>query len=185
MTFEQIIENVAPDLEKVEIEFKAEMMKLRTGRLSPALIEDIQAECFGSVLPIKQLGNITSVSQREIQIQLWDKTYVEGVVKSIEQEELGLSMRIDDNNIFLTSPPLTQESRDNLIHVLNKKKEETFQGIRHLRDKAWKKIQEGEKAGEIREDDKFKGKDKLDESIRKKREGIEEMVENKEKEIKG
>ena len=96
MTFEQIIENVAPDLEKVEIEFKAEMMKLRTGRLSPALIEDIQAECFGSVLPIKQLGNITSVSQREIQIQLWDKTYVEGVVKSIEQEEFGV--RIDDIN---------------------------------------------------------------------------------------
>ena len=178
MSIETIIENIKPELETEVVEFKSELMKLRASRLSPALIEDIEAECFDSVLPIKQLGAIMSVSQREIQVQLWDKTYVDGVVKAIEQEGLNLSMRIDGNNIFLSSPPLTSDSRKNLIVLLNKKKEEVFQELRHQRDKAWRKIQDGFQTGEIREDDKFKGKDKLDEEVKKQRQALEEMVRN-------
>lgn len=185
MTFEQIIENVEPELENAVQDFKGEMLKLRTGRLSPVLIEDIEAGCFGSVFPLKQLGAISPVGQRDLVLQLWDKSYVEGVVKAIEQENLGLSLRIDGSNIYITSPPLSQESRENLIHVLNKRKEETFQELRRLRDRAWKKIQDGFQASEIREDDKYRGKDKLDELVREKREKMEEIVEQKEKEIKG
>jgi len=185
MKFEEIIENIEPELENAVQDFKGEMLKLRTGRLSPVLIEDIEAECFDSVLPLKQLGAITSVGQRDLVLQLWDKSYVEGVVKAIEQEGLGLSLRIDGSNIYITSPPLSQESRENLIHVLNKKKEDSFQELRHFRDKAWKKIQDGFQAGEVREDDKYKGKDKLDELVREKREELEKIIEQKEKEIKG
>ena len=185
MTYQEIIDNLKPELEKIADDFKLEMMKLRSGRLSPALIEDIKADCFGSFLPLKQLGAISSVSQKEILLQLWDKSYVEGVVSAIEQESLGLSMRLDGNNVYLSSPPLTGESRQNLIHILNKKKEETFQEVRRQRDKAWKVIQDGFQQGIIREDEKYKGKDKLDEITRDFREKIEEIADNKENEIKG
>lgn len=185
MIAQEIIDKLKPELEKIVTGFKEELMKLRAGSLSPALLEDIEAECFESILPIKQLGAITNVSSRELSVQLWDKSYVEGVVKAVEVAGLGLSVRIDGANIYFTSPPLTAESRENIIHVLNKNKEEVFQDLRHKRDRAWKAIQEGFQAGEIREDDKFKGKDKLDEMVREFRDKIEEMVKNKEVEIKG
>lgn len=185
MTHQEIIDALEPDLEKAQDQFKQELMKLRSGRLSPASIEDITADCFGSMMPIKQLGAISSPSPRELLVQLWDKSYVEGVAKAVELAGLGLSVRIDGVNMYFSAPPLTAESRENLILVLNRKKEEVFQLIRKMRDKAWKNIQEGFQAGEIREDDKFKGRDKLDETVREHREKMEEMVANKTIEIKG
>lgn len=185
MTFQEIIDNAKPEIEQAVANFKSEILKLRTNRLSPALVEDIEAECFGSALPLKQLGAISSVGPRELSLQLWDRSYVEGVVKALEQEGLGLSVRIDDNTVYLTSPALTEDSRKNLILVLNKKKEETFQILRHLRDKAWKKLQDKCQTGEVREDDKFRGRDKLDDLVREVREKIENLSQNKEKEIKG
>ncbi len=185
MEHTEIIDNLEPEIGVAVDSFKGEIMKLRSNRLSPALVEDIKADCFGSLLPLKQLGAISSISNREIMVQLWDKSYVEGVIAALEQEGLGLSVRIDGEKIYLSSPPLTEESRQNLIQVLNKKKEESFQIIRRLRDGAWRQIQDGFQQGEIREDDKYKGKDKLDKTVREHREKIEEMAENKEKEIKG
>ena len=185
MTHQEIIDKLKPDIEKVVNEFKQELIKLRSGRLSPASIEDITADCFGNMMPIKQLGAISSPSPRELLVQLWDKSYVDGVAKAVESAGLGLSVRIDGVKMYFSAPPLTSESRENLILVLNKKKEEVFQELRKLRDRAWKSIQENFQAGEIREDDKFKGRDKLDETIREHREKIEEMVENKVIEIKG
>lgn len=185
MTYQEIIDNLKPELEKANSNFKGELMKIRTSHLSPALIEDIKADCFGQELPLKQLGAISSLSPREIIIQLWDKSYVEGVVVALEREGLSLGVRIDGNSIYFTAPALTEESRQGLVQLLNKKKEEAFQRIRHLRDEAWKNIQDGFAKGEIREDDKFRGKDKLDELVRDWREKIEEMAEHKEKEIRG
>jgi len=185
MISQEIIDKLKPELEKSIEGFKESIMRLRAGSLSPALLENVEADCFGSVLPLKQLGAISNVSPRELKLQLWDKSYVEGVVKAIETEDFGLGVRTDGESIYFTSPPLTAESRENIIRVLNKNKEEVFQNLRHKRDRAWNAIQDGFQAGEIREDDKFKGKDKLDEAVREFREKIEEIVKNKEVEIKG
>lgn len=185
MTYQEIIDNVKPELEKTVGDFKQELMKLRSGRLSPALIEDVVADCFGSLLPLKHLGAISNPVPREILVQLWDKSYVDGVVKAVEAAGLGLSVRIDGNKVYFSAPPLTAESREGLVQVLNKKKEEVFQELRRERDKTWKVIQESFQAGEIREDDKFRARDKLDEMTREYREKIEEMAASKEKEIKG
>jgi len=182
MSYQESLDKIKPDLEILESEFKTQLLEIRSGKLSVSLIEDVKADCFGSVLPLKQLGAI-SASNKEILVQLWDKSYVEGVVKAIEQRGFGLGVRIDGNSIYLSAPPLTEDSKKNLIRVLNQKKEEVFQEIRHLRDRAWKDIQERTTSGEIREDDKFRGKDKLEDMIKDIRKKMEEMVENKEKEI--
>ncbi len=183
--FQQIIDQSKKDLQKAVDNFKSDMMKLRASSLSPELLEDIRADCFGSEMPIKQLGSVSALSHREIMVQLWDKSYVEGVLKAIEREGLILSSRIDGASIYFTAPTLTTESRNDLIKLLNKKKEEAFQELRKLRDNAWKDIQAGFAKGEIREDDKFKGRDKLDEAVRDNREKMDEMASKKEKEILG
>jgi len=185
MQYSNIIEETRPELEKAEDSFKQELAKLRSSRLSPGLVEDIEADCFGQMLPLKQLGAISAPSSRQLALQLWDKSYVEGVIKAIEAAQLGLGIRVDEKTVYLTSPPLSEETRQNLIQLLNKKKEEAFQVLRHIRDRAWKEIQEGFQRSEIREDDKFRGKDKLDELVREYRGKFEEMSKNKEAEIKG
>ncbi|PIU16585.1 ribosome recycling factor [bacterium (Candidatus Gribaldobacteria) CG08_land_8_20_14_0_20_39_15] len=185
MIYQEIVDKTKADLQKAVEDFKAEVAKLRSNRLSPALLEDIEVNCFGSFMPMKQLGAIANGSPRELMVELWDKSYVEGVVKAVEQAELGLGVRIDDKIVYFSAPPLTEETRQNVIKMLDKKKEEAFQVLRHFRDKAWKEIQETCQKGELREDDKFKGKDKLDETTREFREKIEEIAKRKEEEIKG
>ncbi len=180
-----ILDQSKKDLQKAVETFKSDMMKLRASSLSPELLEDISVDCFGQEMPMKQLGSISALSSREIMAQLWDKSYVDGVLKAIEREGLILSSRIDGASIYFTAPSLTTESRNDLIKLLNKKKEEAFQELRKLRDKAWKDIQDRFAVGEIREDDKFKGRDKLDEAVRDNREKMEEMANKKEKEILG
>lgn len=182
---QQIIDQSKKDLQKSVDEFKSEMMKLRASSLSPELLEDIKADCFGQEMPIKQLGSVSALSSREIMVQLWDQSYVDGVIKAIEREGLVLSSRIDGASIYFTAPSLTAESRNDLIKLLNKKKEEAFQELRKLRDKAWRDIQDKFTTGDIREDDKFKGRDKLDEVVRDFREKMDTMAEQKEKEIIG
>ncbi len=185
MTYQEIIEKINAGLQKAVDDFKAEAAKLRSNRLSPALLEDVEVNCFGSFMPMKQLGAIANASPRELTVELWDKSYVEGVVKAVEQAELNLGVRIDDKTIYFSAPPLTEESRQNVIKLLDKMKEEAFQVLRRFRDKAWKDMQDACVRGELREDDKFRGRDKLDETTREYREKMEEIAKRKEEEIKG
>jgi len=183
MLYQEIIDKIKPDLEKTLDFFKNQLLEIRVGKLPIALIEEIKVDCFGSTLPIKQLGVVSVSLPRGISIQLWDKSYVEGVIKAIEQRKLGLGIKIDGNNIHLSASILTQDSKKNLIKLLNEKKENIFQRIRSLRDKVWKEMQESFRKKEIKEDDKFRGKGKLEDLIKEHRDKIKELTENKKKEI--
>lgn len=185
MSYQEIIDKIKPELRNFNGLLKEELMKIRASRVSAALIEDIEVEIEGSLMPLKGLGAISSPSARELIVQPWDKSYIGPIISSIERAGVGLAPVVDKDTIRLVSPPLTEETKKNLIRVLNQKKEETFQDIRRLRDKAWREIQEGFQKGEIREDDKFRGKDKLEEVVKEDKNEIEEMVERKKKEIGG
>ncbi len=185
MAYQELIDKFKSEIEIALAQFKEEIYKIRASHLSPAFVEDIKAECFGSVLPLKQLGAISSVSSRELSIQLWDKSYVESVVRAIESHDLNLGIRVDEATVYLSSSSLNEETRNNLIRLLNQKKEEAFQHFRRLRDKFWKDIQDGFQKGEIREDDKFKARDKLDDIVRDYKDKLDELEERKEGEIMG
>ncbi len=185
MSYQEIIDKIKPELRNLVELLKEELMKIRASRVSAALIEDIEVEIEGSSVPLKGLGAISSLSARELTVQPWDKSYIEPIISSIERAGVGLTPVVDKDTIRLVSPSLTEETKKNLVRILNQKKEETFQDIRHLRDKTWKEIQEGFQKGEIREDDKFRGKDKLEEVVKEYKDEIEEIVERKIKEIEG
>ncbi|MBZ9573008.1 ribosome recycling factor [Patescibacteria group bacterium] len=185
MDYSQIIDKIKPELQNL-IEFlKGELMKIRTSRLSATLVEDIEVEVAGTRMPLKSLGAISSRSWREIFVEPWDKSYVEPIIAAIEKSGLGLTLVLEKDIIRLSAPPLTRERRKELLQVLSKKTEDTYQAIRKIRDKAWKEIQQGHQRGEIREDDKYKGKEKLEEMVGEYKDKIEEMVESKRKEIEG
>lgn len=182
--YKEIIQKIKPELDKSVNFLEKEVSKIRTGRASPSLVEDIVVDCFGSKFPLKQLAAISSPEPRAVVIQPWDKSYIEGIEKAISSSSLGVSPVVDKDSIRLTLPPLTEEYRRNLIKILSEKKEDVLKTIRHWREKAWEEIQNGFKEGLIREDDKFRAKDDLQDLIDEYNGKVDDICQRKEKEIK-
>jgi len=183
MAYKEIIEKIRPELEKAIKFLEGELQKIRTGRASPALVENIMVDCFGQKLPLKQLAAISCPEPKQILIQPWDKSYIEGIEKALSQANLGASPVVDKDVIRLTLPSLTEEFRKDLLRVLSEKKEQAKQTVRRWREEVWREIQDQFKEGNIREDDKFKAKDELQELIDEYNKKIEELGEKKKREI--
>jgi len=183
MDYKEIIDKIKPEMEKVVSFLERELVKIRTGRASASLVEDIIVECFGQKFPLKQLAAISSSGPRQIIVQPWDKSYIEPIEKAISQSILGTAPVVDKDLIRISLPSLSDEYRKNLLRILSEKQEEAKKTIRHWRGEAWEEVQERAKQGEIREDDKFRAKDNLQELIDKYNKKIEEIGERKKKEV--
>ena len=181
--YKEIITQTKPFLEKAIEYFKSEIAKLRIGRATPAMVEDLEIESYGQVMKLKQLANISTPQPRLITIQPWDKGILDVIEKGIAQSSLGLSPVVDGDLIRVNIPPLNEERRKELIKILHERAEEAKISIRHHREEAWREIQEKEKIGEIREDDKFRGKDELQKIIDDYNKKIEDTLKQKESEI--
>ncbi len=183
MTYQEIIDQIKPELDKVINFLEREVGKIRTSRANPSLVEDLEVECFGKIFPLKQLASISLAGPRQLQVQPWDKSYLEPIVAALSQSNLGMNPIADKDLIRISLPQLSEEYRKDLLKILSGKMEETKRTIRRWREESWGKIQEEFRQGKIREDDKFRGKDKLQELIDEYNEKIEEIGERKRKEI--
>lgn len=183
MSYKEIIDKIKPELDKVINFLDRELAKIRVGRALPSLVEDIMVDCFGTKIPLKQLGAITSPEPRQLVIQPWDKSYLEPIEKALFEANLGVAPIVDKNVIRIHLPPLSEEFRKNLLKILAEKQEQARKTIRRWREEAWKEIQEGFREGKISEDDKYRGKDELQKLIDEYNEKIKEMGEKKKKEI--
>jgi ribosome recycling factor len=179
----QIIDKAKIEFEKAIAFLNKEIEKVRTGRASPSLIEDMIVDCFGNKFPLKQLAAISSPDPKQLVIQPWDESYVEGIEKALSKSSLGISPVVDKDVIRLMLPPLSGEYRANLIKILSGIQEDVRKTIRHFREKAWQEIQQAAKEGEIREDDKFRAKDDLQKLVDEYNEKVEQIGKKKEKEI--
>lgn len=184
VSYKDIIDKIKPKMDKSIGFLEKELQKIRTERASPSLVENIEVDCFGQRFPLKQLATISISQSREIVIQPWDKSYIEEIVNALEKNtSVGAAPIVDKNIIRIRLPSLSEEFRKDLIRFASEKQETVRKTIRKWRDEAWREIQDAEQDGKISEDDKFKGKDKLQELIDEYHEKVEEMIENKKKEI--
>jgi len=181
--YKEIINKIKPELEKVISFLERELVKIHTGRATPALVEDVIVDCFGQKFPLKQLAAISVPESKQILIQPWDKSYIEGIVSALEKTGSGANPVVDKETIRINLPSLTQEYRNNLLHVISEKQEETRKTIRRWREECWTEIQTKTKAGEIREDDKFRAKDELQDLVDEYNNKVEELGERKKKEV--
>jgi len=183
VNYKDIVNRIRPELDKVISFLERELAKIRTGRASPSLVEDIVVECFGQKFPLKQLAAISTPEPKQILIQPWDRSYIEPITSALSRAGLGALPIVDKDLIRISLPPLSEEYRKNLIKIISEKKEEARKTIRRWRQAAWDEIQEGFREGKIREDDKFRAKDELQELVDEYNQKIEEIGERKKKEI--
>ncbi len=181
--YQEIIDKVKPEFDKVVNFLERELLKIRTSRATPSLVEDVVVDCFGQKFPLKQLAAISTPETKQILIQPWDKSYIRGIVSALEKTGVGANPIVDKDVIRINLPSLSEEYRKSLIRLISEKQEEARKTIRHWREDAWSEIQEKTKTGEVREDDKFRAKDELQELIDEYNKKIEEIGEKKKKEI--
>lgn len=142
---------------------KHDLTTIRTGRASPALVEQLLVEAYGSVSPLIQLATISAPEPRLITIRPFDATTVPGIEKAIQKSDLGLTPQNDGKIIRLPIPPLTEERRRELVKRVHKRVEEAHIAIRNIRHHALDDLKEMEKEKMISEDEHHRGRDQLQE----------------------
>lgn len=167
----------------VEEWLKKEFSSIRTGRATPAILDAISVESYGSRMHINQLANIAIEDPKTIRVVPWDMTQVKAIEKAVLDSDLGLSVSSDEKGLRISFPELTSERRASLAKIANQKHEEARISLRKERERVWEEIQEKEKAGEIAEDDKFRLKNEMQKIVDDANKNLDAMAERKESEI--
>ncbi len=171
------------EVEKTQEWLKQEYSAIRTGRATPAILDSVLVDSYGSKMPINQLATITTEDAKTIRITPWDVSQVKEIEKAITDSNLGLSVNTDEKGLRATFPDLTSERRDQLIKLAKQKLEEARISLRSARDDVWDDIQEKEKDGDITEDEKFRLKDEMQKNIDEANKELDGAYAKKETEI--
>ncbi len=180
----EIKENAQAKMEKSASLLAQELSKLRTGRATPALLDGIKIEYYGSTLPLNQVATISIPEPRLMIIQPWDKTALGSIEKAIYKSAIGLTPNNDGNVIRLSIPPLTTERRDELVKLTQKLGEDTKVAIRNIRREANSEIKKEEKNKKISEDESFKSQEAIQKITDVYTKKVDEILKKKEKEIR-
>ncbi len=178
-----LIDQHKENFEKAIFHFKEDITSLRTGRATPALVEDIIVDAYGTKQPMKAVASISVQDAKTIVIEPWDKSLIQAVDKAICNSQLGINPVNDGKLIRLPLPDLTQDRRQELIKVLHQKSEGARVALRKIREDVRDEIDNKFKNKEMSEDEKYKNQEDLDELVKNYNEKIKEIGEEKEKEI--
>lgn len=179
----QSIKKDAEDrMEKALAALKRELSTLRAGRASPAMLERVSADYYGTPTPINQLGSINTPDSRTLVIQPWDKSALAAIEKAIQKSDLGLNPANDGSIIRIVIPPLTEERRKELAKETRKFGEEAKVAIRNIRRDANDQIKRKEK-DEISEDESRKFQDEVQKITDRHVAEVDKILAAKEKEI--
>ncbi len=153
MSVKDILTSHEEKMHKTIDALRRELASMRAGRATPALLDKISVDYWGTPTPVNQVANISVPEPRMITIQPWEKTMIGPIEKAILRSDLGLNPVNDGVVIRLSIPQLTKERRAEIVKVVHKKSEESRVGIRNIRRDANEAFKKLEKAKEISEDE--------------------------------
>ncbi|WP_448590212.1 ribosome recycling factor [Thermodesulfobium sp.] len=160
-----------------------ELSSVRTGRASPALLDHVKVDYYGTLVPIKQLANVSQQDARTLIINVYDKNALQAVDKSIRLSDLGLTPQVDGMVLRIVIPALTQERRKELVKVVKKMAEEARVAVRNIRRDEIEILEKRAKNKEISEDDLKRLKNEFQKITDSFIQEIDKLLSNKEKEI--
>jgi len=160
-----------------------EFGSLRTGRASTNLLDSIQIEAYGAMLPMNQVGNVTAPEARMLMVNVWDKTMVKAVEKAIRESDMGLNPAVDGQTIRVPIPAPSEERRKEMAKIAHKYAEASKVAVRNVRRDGMDELKKQEKEKKISEDEMHTQSDKVqkltDDFVKK----IDELLVVKEKDI--
>jgi ribosome recycling factor len=183
MTTNEIIKDTESRMEKAVEVLVNELRGLRTGRATPALLDTLRVEYFGSPTPLKQLAQVTTPDAQSLMIKPFDASTLKDIEKAIRSSDLGLAPNNDGKVIRLTVPPMSGEQRKKLVAQVKKSAEAQKVSCRNIRRDGNKHFETAEKNKEMTEDERDKGKEKVQALLKKYEDKIDELEARKAKEI--
>jgi ribosome recycling factor len=183
MTSDEILLDCEERMEKAVSVYKDELRGLRTGRATPALVDTLKIEYYGSPTPLKQLAQISTPDPQSIVIRPYQADILKDIEKAIRSSDLGLSPNNDGKMIRLVLPSMSGEQRQKMVQRVKKSAEDAKVSCRNIRRDSNKHFDTAEKGGEMTEDDCAKGKDEVQALLKKFEDQINEMADKKSKEI--
>ncbi len=163
--------------------FKHDLTKIRTGRAHPGILDQVQIDYYGSMMPISQVANVSLVDARTISVQPWEKGMGPKIERAIRESDLGLNPSTQGDLIRVPMPALTEERRRELIKVVKSAAEDAKVAVRNLRRDANDHAKRLLKDKEITEDDDRRSQDEIQKLTDKTIADIDKLVVGKEAEI--
>jgi ribosome recycling factor len=179
----EIKKNTESKMQKSIEALKNDLAKVRTGRAHTGLLDHVQVDYYGSMVPISQVANITLVDARTIGVQPWEKGMAAKVEKAIRDSDLGLNPAAQGELIRVPMPPLTEERRRDLTKVVKGEGENAKVAVRNLRRDANSALKDAVKAKEISEDDERRTQDDVQKLTDKYIAEVDKLVAQKESEL--
>ncbi len=180
---DDILLDVEDRMEKAVAALRSDLLGIRTGRATPALLDRIRVEAYSTVMPLNQVATVAVPEPRLITIRPYDVSTIGAIERAILKSDLGLTPNNDGKMIRLAVPPLTDERRHDLARMVNRRVEEARVAIRNLRREALRSITDLQKEGEISEDDLYKSRDDLQKVTDDYTKRCDELGEQKQAEI--
>ncbi|MFO0877180.1 MAG: ribosome recycling factor [Gemmataceae bacterium] len=183
MTADEILMDVEERLEKAVSVFRDELRGLRTGRATPALVDSMRVEYYGSPTPLKQLAQISTPDPQSLVIKPFDPGTLKEIEKAIRSSDLGMAPNNDGKIIRLIVPPMSGEQRKKLVTHIKKASEAAKVACRNIRRDGNKHFEQAEKDKAMTEDERDAGKEQVQTLLKQYEDRIGELEEKKTKEI--
>jgi ribosome recycling factor len=183
MTNDEILMDVEERMEKAVSVFRDELRGLRTGRATPALVDHLRVEYYGSPTPLKQVATISTPDPQSIVIKPFEASLLKEIEKVIRSSDLGMAPNNDGKIIRLIVPPMSGEQRKKLSTLVKKSAESAKVSCRNIRRDGNKEFDNAEKEKIMTEDERDAGKEEVQTLLKKYEGAIEELEEKKTKEI--
>ena len=183
MPVDDIMMDCELHMEKAVEHLQHELRGVRTGRASPALVEHVQVDYYGSPTPLKSIAAISVPEATQLMIKPFSPQDMKAIEKAISDSKLGLTPHSDGRALYLKLPPLSQERRLQLVGQCKQAAEAAKIAIRNARRDANKVMETEEKGGVVTEDESKGGKDQIQELTKSYEGKVDEMIEKKKNEI--
>jgi ribosome recycling factor len=180
---DDVIRDCRKEMEATTTAFRRDLGRTRTGRATPALLEGLTVDYYGTKSPLNQVAGITVPEPRLLVIQPYDKSVLATIEKAILQSDLGLVPVNDGKILRVPIPELTEERRREIVRHVRKVGEDFRVSIRNHRRDSMDMLRELEKDKEITEDDQRRGHDKIEEVTKEFIEHVDQILKKKEEEI--
>ena len=183
MTIADIKKNAEAKMEQSIVAFKNNLSKIRTGRANPALLDAVQVEYYGSMVPLSQVANVALLDSRTISVQPWEKGMGAKIAKAIRESDLGLNPASMGDLIRVPMPPMSEERRKEMTKLVKAEGEHAKVAVRNLRRDANEAVKKLVKDKEATEDDQKRTEADVQKMTDKRIAEIDQLVAAKEQDI--
>lgn len=178
-----ILEQMTQHMDKSLQSLQKELVKVRTGRASAALLDPVKVDYYGSNVPVSQVANVTTPDARTLQIVPWEQGTIGAIEKAILGANIGFTPQNDGKVIRLTMPPLTEDRRKEMVKLVKKMGEDVKVAVRNSRRDANEEVKKAEKGKTITEDESKRVQEQIQKKTDEKIAEVDKVITGKEKEI--